>query len=430
MEAKPQGTDWRSILLVIFGLGGAILAISSAIGILIFLAVNENFLTQMSTPILATTLVASTLIAIGLLLLPVAWLSVKRLRGWDFDSFVLPSLRPWAWVLIPSVWLLVLVLATFFYNAPGASWYAPFLHFLSIALPVYFVIRIAINRIPLGSSQRAWGVFSIGLTLSPFLAIIAEVAMFVLGILGIAVYLSFNPDTALEIERLVNQINRTTDLDSLLNLLAPYLKNPLTLVAALSFLSFLVPIIEESAKSLGVWLVSDLISSPAQGFALGVLSGAGFALAESLSASLTADNTWGVTLSVRAITSGMHMLATGLVGWGIAYARLEKRYLRMVGMILLAMFLHSVWNAGVVFTILGGVRTMLAMPNFDILGISMTIGGAGSLLVLIAGMFAAFFVINRRLRGPALSASQPLEIGEGVHVSLPEGQDNEGAGVK
>ena len=430
MEPKPRGTDWRSILLVIFGLGGAILAISSAIGILIFIAVNENFLAQMNTPVLASVLIASTLIAIGLLLLPVAWLSVKRLRGWDFDSFNLPPLRPWAWVVIPILWLLVLALATLFYKAPGASWYVPFLHFLSIALPVYLVIRIATNRISLGSSQRAWGVFSIGLTLSPFLAIIGEVAMFVLGIIGVAVYLGLNPDKALETERLVQQINQAPNLDRLVYVVGPYLKNPLTLIGALSFLSFLVPIIEESAKSLGVWLASDRIRSPAQGFALGVLSGAGFALVESLSASLTADNTWALTLAIRAITSGMHMLATGLVGWGIAYARLEKRYFRLVGMTLLAMSLHAVWNAGVVFTILGGVRTMLAMPSFDFLGTAMTIGGAGLLVILIVGMFVALFAINRRLRGPALSTSQSAEISEMTHVSLSGEQDSEGAGVK
>lgn len=430
MESQPHGTDWRSILLAIFGFGGAVLAISSAIGILTFVAANENFLTQMNTSVLAVVLIASTLIAMGLLLLPVAWLSVKRLRGSDFPSFILPPIRLWAWVAILILWLLVLALATLFYNAPGASWYIPFLHFLSIALPVYLIIRIAINRISLGSSQRAWGVFSIGLTLSPFLAIIGEVAIFVLGILGVAVYLGLNPDKALEVERLVQQINQAPSLDSLVHAIGPYLKSPVTLIAALSFLSFLVPIIEESAKSLGVWLVSDRLRSPAQGFAMGVLSGAGFALAESLSASLTADSTWALTLSVRAITSGMHMLATGLVGWGIAYARLEKRYLRLVGMILLAMFVHSVWNAGVVFTIIGGVRTMLATPNIDFWGAAMTIVGAGLLLVLIAGMFVSFFAINRRLRGPAVPASHPVEITEMPDASLSDEQDHEGAGVK
>ena len=53
------------------------------------------------------------------------------------------------------------------------------------------------------------------------------------------------------------------------------MKNPLTLVVGLVFLSFLVPIIEEIAKSLGVWLVADRLAFPAQGFALGVLAGAG-----------------------------------------------------------------------------------------------------------------------------------------------------------
>ena len=159
------------------------------------------------------------------------------------------------------------------------------------------------------------------------------------------------------------QIEQAPDIDRMIYLVGPYLKSPLTLLAALTFLSFLVPIIEESAKTLGVWLVFSRIATPAQGFAIGVLSGAGFALAESLSASLTADGSWAVTLGVRAISGSMHMLASGLAGWGIAYARLEKRYVRMVGMLLLAMFLHSAWNAGAVFSVWGGARTMLAMPG-------------------------------------------------------------------
>ena len=412
MDTKPRGINWRSILLVIFGLSGTVLTISSGIGILVFIAINENFMAQMNTPVLASILTASTLIAIGLLLLPVTWLSVKRLRGWDFEKFSLSSLRPWAWVVIPGLWVFVIALASFFHNAPGAVWYVPVLHFLSIALPIYFVVRIAINRIVLGSSQRAWTVFGSGMTLSPLLAVVAEIFMLILGILVIALFLGFNPDIMAEVERLVNQIEQASDLDSVAYLLEPILNNPLTLLAALTFLSFLVPIIEESAKSLGIWLVSDLLTSPAQGFALGVLSGAGFALAESLSASLTVDESWAVTLFMRAISGSMHMLATGLVGWGIAYARLEKRYLRTIGMVLLAMLLHATWNAGAVFAVAGGARTMFAMPDFDFVGTFFAIGGAGILLVLASGMMVAFFVINWRLRSPSLSSSAAAELVE------------------
>jgi len=430
MEAKPQGAAWRSILLIIFGLSGTILAIGSAIGILVFVSLNEDFVAQMNTPELATILTASTLTAIGLLLLPVSWLSIKRLRGWNFEAFSLPSLRIWAWIAILGLWVLAMTLASLLQNAPGAAWYVPILHFLSIALPIYLVIRAAINRISLGSSQRAWTVFGTGMTLSPLLAIIAEIIMLALGVAVIALYLGLNPETMATVEHLISQIEQAPDMDSVAYLLKPVLKNPLTLITALIFLSFLVPIIEESAKSLGIWLVADRLASPAQGFAMGVLSGAGFALAESLSASLTVDDTWAVTLFMRAVSSSMHMLATGLVGWGIAHARLEKLYLRMIGMMLLAILLHSAWNAGAVFTIVGGARTMFAMPGFDFVGALFAIGGAGLLFVLMSGMVVAFFLINPRLRTATPAAPVPVEVEEPIHDS-PLGQiDDEDGKVK
>jgi len=417
MEAKPQGAAWRSILLIIFGLGGTILAIGSAIGIVVFVSMNEDFMVQMNTPVLASILTASTLTAIGLLLLPVTWLSIKRLRGWNFEAISLPSLRIWVWIAFLGLWVLSMALASLLHNAPGAAWYVPILHFLSIALPIYLVIRVAINRISLGSSQRVWTVFGAGMTLSPLLAIIAEILMLALGVAVVALYLGFNPATMAEVEQLIGQIEQAPDMDSVAYLLEPILKNPLTLLTALTFLSFLVPVIEESAKSLGIWLVADRLASPAQGFAMGVLSGAGFALAESLSASLTVDDTWAVTLFMRAVSSSMHMLATGLVGWGIAHARLEKRYFKMIGMMMLAILLHSAWNAGAVFTIVGGARTMFAMPGFDFFGALLAVGGAGLLFVLMSGMVVAFFIINPRLRAGNPNAPIPTQREEPIHIS-------------
>lgn len=398
MASNPRGSDWRSILLLIFALSGAVFAVSSAIGLLAFLAINQSALLELNASPLTSVLTASTLLAIGLLLLPVAWLSLKRLRGEEFPTFHLPALRTWEWVAIPALWLIVLALATLYHDAPGALWYAPFLHFLSIALPVYFVVRIAIHHIPLGTSQHAWSAFGAGMTLGPLLAVIVEVAFLLLGVLIVAVYLGLNPDLMAEAERLVNQFQRARDLDSLFQQVGPLLKSPLTLLVGLLFLSFLVPIIEEIAKSLGVWLVADRLTSPAQGFALGVLAGAGFALAESLSASLTADDSWALTLGMRAISGSMHMLASGLFGLGIAYARLQKRPLRLAGLALLSMLLHSVWNAGAVFSVWGGARVVLAMPGMDILGSIVAASGMGLLFFLMAGMVVAFFMLNGRLQ--------------------------------
>ena len=422
MHSQPSGSDWRSILLLIISLSGTVLAIVAAIGTLILMAVNDTFLMEAAPSLLAMILNASSLVAIGLLLLPVAWLSLERLRGREFKTISLLPLRPWTWTALLVLWLSVLTLANLFYDAPGSSWYAPFLHFLSIALPTYLIIRIAINRIPLGSSQRVWSVFGSGMTLSPMAAVVAECIVILLGLVVFGVYLALNPEKMLDIERLVNQLKQAPDLDSMVFLVGPFLKNPLTLLTALTLLSVFVPIIEETCKSLGVWLIADRLSFPAQGFAMGVLSGAGFALSESLFASVNADDTWAITLTMRAISGAMHMLAAGLLGWGIAYARLEKRYFRFFGMMSLAILLHGAWNAGVVFTIAGGVGVVLSMPNVDFWGSIMVLIGMGLLFLLMSGMLIALVLLNLRLRSPSQPSTAPLEIREAASVFPPEEQ--------
>jgi RsiW-degrading membrane proteinase PrsW (M82 family) len=422
MDTQSRGSDWRSILLLIFSLGGMLLALSAAIGTLTMMAMNESVIQEVSPSPLALT--AGSLIAIGLLLLPVGWLSLRRLRSQEFETFSLPSLRPWGWILIPVLWLLIIIFATSFKEAPGANWYEPFLYFFAIAIPIYLVIRIAINHIALGSSQRAWGVFSSGMALSPALAVIAEGIVIVFGLLVLGGYLALHPEKITDVGRLVNQIQQAPDPDSLLYLVGPLLKNPLTLIAALTLLSLFVPIIEETCKSLGVWLVVDRLSTPAQGFALGALSGAGFALAESLFASVTADESWGITLTMRAVSGAMHMLTAGLVGWGIAYARLEKRYTRLFGLALLAMLLHGAWNAGAVLSMAGGVGIMLSMPEFDIFSSILILSGIGLLFLLMSGMFVALLVINTRLRSPSQT---PPEIEKPSQMLPP---DEQSTGVK
>lgn len=398
MESHRRSADLRSILLLIFSLGGTALAISAAIVFLILGVAGEGILPKASPSPLAPILTASSLLAVGLLLLPAAWLSLNRLRGQDFEPYSLPPLRPQIWIALLGLWVLALTLATLFQDAPGASWYAPFLHFLSIVIPIYLVIHICINRIPLGSSQRAWGVFSTGMAVSPLLAVVAEGIVIVFGLIALGVYMGFNPDKMFEFERLMQQIEGAPDMESLIFLVGPLLKNPLTILTALTLLSVFVPIIEESVKSLGGWLVIDRLSTPAQGFAIGVLCGAGFAISESLFASVTADETWAATLTARAVSSAMHMLSTGLVGWGIAYAHLEKRYLRLAGLMVLAMLLHGVWNAGVVFTVAGGVGVALSIPEVDLLSSLIMLAGIGLIFLLAAAMFVSLFVLNYRLR--------------------------------
>ncbi len=407
MESQTRSSDWRSMLLLIFSLGSAFVILSTAMALLVMFLVNDRML-SVAAP-LTNILGATTLTAIGLLLLPAGVLSWQRLKGRSFESFELRPLPVWALVLLPVLWLVVISLATLLYEAPGAAWYVPFLHFLAVALPVYILVRIGIRAIPLGSIQRVWAVFASGYSLSLLLAIVLEVLMLLLVVIVLGVFVGLDPGRLGDLERFARQVERARDIESLLPIVAPLLKSPLTLLAALSFLSVFVPFVEELAKSIGVWLVVDRLSSPAQGFALGFLSGAGFALAESLSATLTPDTTWALSFVTRSLSGSMHMLASGLVGMGIASLRLEKRFGRMAILTLLAMLLHASWNAGAVLTVAGGLRVALAVPGFDLAGVLFGTAGIGLLLVLTASMAVAMVLVNLRLRRPMPQAENGLE---------------------
>ena len=103
-----------------------------------------------------------------------------------------------------------------------------------------------------------------------------------------------------------------------MNAVEPWLNNPLVFLLALLFFSGLTPVIEETAKSIAAWTVFDHLDSPAQGFVIGALSGAGFGLSESLLASATPDSSWAATLMIRGGSTMMHIMTASLTGWGIA----------------------------------------------------------------------------------------------------------------
>ncbi len=398
MNEQPATADWRVILLLLFSLGGALTAISAALVILaITLLASTKWLNVNASP-LSSLLLASTLAAMGLLFLPMGYYSLQRLRRRPQADLVLPPLRPWTWILLPLLWVILAILATLFYDSDGALFYAPALHFLAVALPLYLLVRAATNRISLGSPLRAWSVLGSSMSLSLAVALALEIAVLALIVIAAASVIAVIHPAALDdMLSLLNKLKSAPDLESLLYPLAPIIEHPLTLVAGLVFLSGFTPLIEEFAKSLGVWLVSGRLSSPAQGFALGALSGAGFALVESLSASLSPDESWAFAFAARAFSGLMHVLAAGLMGLGIAYARLEKRYVRLAGLALLAALVHAAWNASVVLIVIGSLRIMLADPEIDLVGTLLGMAGLLLLFFTAASMAVGLLVLNARL---------------------------------
>jgi RsiW-degrading membrane proteinase PrsW (M82 family) len=166
---------------------------------------------------------------------------------------------------------------------------------------------------------------------------------------------------------------------------------------ALVGLGLFVPLIEELFKPIGVLLLLRRPLTAAQGFALGALCGAGYALAENLTIGADAE-TWALISVGRFGTTIMHIFTAALSGYALARAKNEKRYLALIGTYLLNVFIHGAWNSLVV---LNSAAAISAIGPKGLLPPEMTVVAA-SLLLLLA-LTCLFFLRRYNLR---LAASQ------------------------
>jgi hypothetical protein len=160
-------------------------------------------------------------------------------------------------------------------------------------------------------------------------------------------------------------------------------------------------------KPLAVWFFARKLSSPAQGFALGMLSGAAFALVESLNASGDGSMSWPVIVLVRAGTGLLHMTASGLVGWGIASAFQQKRLLRLPAAYFAAVAIHGVWNACAVGLGFASLGESIGRPEWLAQFAPALLDG---MLVLGPGMLIVLTACNRKLQAaPAPIRDQEVQ---------------------
>ncbi|MGA7193184.1 MAG: PrsW family glutamic-type intramembrane protease [Anaerolineales bacterium] len=415
MESKA-GRDWRSILLAIASTGGAILAVAMAVIVVVFQAAM-TFGGDQKHPLIDAVLLASAILFVGALLIPAAYYSIQRVMGEETTGDTTKPMNIVAGLLLIFAWLGATTLAQIFYGNNILRWITPPFYILSIGLPVYFFARLAIGGLNTSSKQRIWGALGSGMLLGPSLAVFLELMLVVLLLIGVGVYLGFHPELRFAFNAIRNQLNNTSNSDDILNLITPYLLNPIVIALAFLFFSIFAPLVEETAKSLTVWAVFDRLSSPAQGFVIGALSGTGFGLVESLLASVQPDSSWATTLFVRGGTTMMHIMTVSLTGWGIASFRANKRIGRLIGTYALAMFLHGLWNACVILIVIGSVHTTLGATSQNFVGIALIVLGISILSIVALMVPFALGIINWRLR----AATNPLPLPDAVENKNIEG---------
>ena len=417
---QTKKTHWLSIsILIVLGVGAAFtLLITLALGInsiIILFSKKGDAAGQMISAV-----------AFGfeaVILLACSWFVLQKTLG--HEQAEIPFKFPFAnWLVFPVLGMVVASVAiggmVAYSEIKWLAWIIlPILTVLVIVPPIWLLFGLGTNGIELGPRWRIFGVLGLGMTIGPLIMIVLEMVL-LLGIIivGMIIIAVQNPVLFHEILNVARILKQEPNEDVTLKLLAPYITNPLVIATVIGYISLIVPMIEELFKPLAVWIFARKLESSAQGFAMGLLSGAAFALLESLNASSDGSMSWPALVSVRAATSLLHITASGLVGWGIASAFREKRIMRFFGAYFTAGAIHGIWNACAVGAGLSTVGEFIGKPEWFFNIIPAVVGGMS---VLAVGMLVVLVASNRKLRSlpssptlpPEGEGSSPLPLGEG-----------------
>lgn len=409
---QTKSTNWVSLLTLVI-IATSIVFLFLLVLLLAIASVMDLF-NQNGDP--AAGMISATAFGfVLLLLLACGWFVLQKVRG--LESADLPFhfyFPPWLWAVLPPAVVLSILFGGLITLAElqWLNWLIlPILTIIIIVAPIWLLFGIASKGIELGPRWQFFSIFSLSMTIAPVIMIVLELVVLVSIIVAGSVYIAMTqPALISELQAMTDLINDGMSEDAMLSMIVPYITNPLVLAAGIGYIAIIVPLIEELLKPLAVWLFARKLESPAQGFALGVLSGAAFALVESLNASADGTMTWAVIVSVRTGTSVLHMMTSGLVGWGIASAFGEKRIGRFFAAYISAFLIHGIWNAAAAGTGVATLGEMIGKPEWVFNFAPALVCG---LLVLGIGVVALLVAANRKLRTQSniqAISTQPEEV--------------------
>jgi hypothetical protein len=208
-----------------------------------------------------------------------------------------------------------------------------------------FVIQLVRRHGPDLSQRRIWGQFILGLWVVPFFALVSEFLILIptLFAFGIGALTTENGRLLLDL------LSETPapSVDAISEAANGILMEPWFVILLLGFFAVLVPIIEETLKTMVVWPWIVRGRNSVEAFLGGVIGGTGYALFEAIFLTQT-EPTWLPTMVGRAGATIMHAFTTGVASWGLSEGFRNKRWGRTIIGFIVAMTFHGLWNAGAI----------------------------------------------------------------------------------
>lgn len=403
-------SSWQSVLFLIFsslgvllGLGGA--AVLAFLGLLA-LAAGETAGVQQATG--AMSLAAAALL-VAVVCLPGVVHSYRTWRGRPQPMRALGRWLP-ALTLGMLLWPLLITVYSALEKVAVAWLLLPPLLLVGALVPLLWFLHLGAHGLALEWESDWWGTISTSLVVTMPLILIVEVGLFViLGLVAMA-WIAARPDLAQQLRELLSTLE-TVDPRVLEAYFQDLFAQPGVITLTLLLVAGAIPLIEELLKPLALWTFVGRRITPAQGFLLGVLSGACFALLENLSALSGIAGMGSLpTLIGRLGTGLLHMTTTGLIGWALAAAWQGGSPWRVVGAYLLAVALHGLWNT---FGLLLGIGTLFPLPESTASPLAHLSNFAPIILGLLGVLNLIFITAaNRYLRRsatPSTTSVSPLK---------------------
>lgn len=309
-------------------------------------------------------------------------------------------------------WILVLaiptVLGMVFFSQTSLDWVLnPVLLFLSLLIPVIWILWWGGRGFMFRRPQRDWGVLAFSVILIPAFLIILELLILVVVFIAAGAAISTQPDVMQKLMELNTSFaSGNLSSEESLELVRPFIQRPEVILSGLAIFSIVLPLLEELFKPAAVWVLLKKKPTPAEGWWAGMLAGAAFALAENISA-VGSQTGWGI-ISIwvgRFGTTLLHMTTTALLGWALASAFQKKKFAPLAGTFLLAWLLHGVWN----FFGLAAALAPLAVAD----GTSGSWISAGSVVVMVLLSILNLGILyrqNRALRDSTCAVEQEDEL--------------------
>ena len=351
---NPPRTAWTDIALLILGLlgvllyfcVGAFLIISGLLSI-----TNSAQGLDVAQPISMGVMFC----LIGFLLVPGMWMIFQRMTGrLEPDRAAGLPFAPWHIPLILIVWAVGLFGGQWAVDSPAPAWILlPVLIPLCVFPPIWLIVGLAARGYNLQPRWRSWNALILGTTLGPFLILIAEGIFLGFLLVGVIAVVMSQPEMLAKMEMLSSSLQFAQSEEQIFALLGPLVVSPTFIAILLFSLSIVVPMIEEILKPLAVWLFARRLESRLDGFVLGAICGAAYAVFETGGVGAAAGGEWLVVLGARGGTSLLHIATSAWMGSAIVPAFRERKILQLLGVYAMAILLHGTWNAFSIFTGLG-----------------------------------------------------------------------------